>query len=144
MRSGSTGSRVGWRSAISNGGRTQRGFTLLEALVTLAIVLMIAAALGPFLFEARQITRDAEQRVAAQNLLRGLLENPLRRPNLENPLQEGETAGLQWRLVAEPMVIDSRPTTEPPRWVAFRIVASVSWAPGRFATGETVRLGKPK
>jgi hypothetical protein len=35
------------------------------------------------------------------------------------------------------------PAGEPaPRWIAYRVVASVSWARGETISAETVRLGK--
>jgi hypothetical protein len=106
--------------------------------------LMFAAALGPFLFQARRIMSNAEARLAAQNLLRSLLENPLLRPSLEDPVQEGETAGLRWRVVAEPMPLDPRSPAERSKWMSFRMTASVSWSPSQFVSAETIRLGKQK
>jgi type II secretory pathway pseudopilin PulG len=144
MRFASTGSRVGSRSAIGKGRRKQAGFTLLEALVALGVVLMFTATLGPFMFQARRIMTNAEGRLAAQNLLRSLLDNPEQRPTLEDTLREGETAGLRWRLVAEPMTIDPRPLPERPKWIGYRVTATVSWGPRQLVTAETIRLGKQK
>ena len=45
-------------------GRRSGGFTLIEALVALALVLAFAAALTPHLFQSRRIVNDAETRVA--------------------------------------------------------------------------------
>jgi Tfp pilus assembly protein PilV len=144
MRFASIGSPAGSRSAINSRRKKQAGFTLLEALVALGVILMFAAALGPFLYQARRIMSNAEGRLAAQNLLRSLLENPLLRPSLEEPVQEGETAGLRWRVVAEPMTLDARPPPERPKWMSFRVTASVSWSPSQFVSAETIRLGKQK
>jgi type II secretory pathway pseudopilin PulG len=79
MTSASIGTPAGLPSKRrdSDGGRG--GFTLLEALVALALVLAFAGALGPYLFQARHIMADAERRVAAQVLLRTLLEAPFDR-----------------------------------------------------------------
>jgi prepilin-type N-terminal cleavage/methylation domain-containing protein len=132
------------------------GFTLLEALVALTIVLAFAAVLGPFLFHARRITVNADGRVAAQILLRALLQDPLDPAGLATLSREGETAGLRWRIAAEPSAIwarlprqsaPSRATAagqpaQRPNWAAYRVVASVSWAPGELISAETVRLGK--
>ena len=35
-----------------------------------------------------------------------------------------------------------KPSAPPTRWIAYRIVASVSWGPGQVVSAETVRLGK--
>jgi prepilin-type N-terminal cleavage/methylation domain-containing protein len=150
---------------------SRSGFTLLEALVALAILLGFAAVLVPFLFQARHIMAGADNRVAAQLLLRALLADPIDRTALANLSRSGETAGLSWRLVSEPTSIGTtfvpparlanvrtsppgapqpQPATAraalsedaPPRWIAYRIVASVTWARGETISAETVRLGK--
>jgi type II secretory pathway pseudopilin PulG len=144
------------------------GFTLIEALVALTLVLAFAAVLGPFLFHARRITINADGRVAAQILLRALLEDPLDPAAIATLSREGETAGLRWRIAAEPSAIRaSFPRSAQPRataagsspqpratavgspsqrvkWAAYRVVASVSWTPGESISAETVRLGTVK
>jgi prepilin-type N-terminal cleavage/methylation domain-containing protein len=163
MRSVSFGIRMA-KSAPHKRERRRSGFTLLEALVALTIVLSFAAVLGPFLFHARRITTNADGRVAAQILLRALLEDPLDAAGLGGLSREGETNGLRWRLAAQPTAIRAafprrprppgaaappRPPgaaapAQPPNWAAYRVVASVSWAPGESISGETLRLGKPE
>jgi len=103
MKFASTGIRVRLRSFLRtdrNHGRA--GYLLLEALVALALVLAFAAVLGPVLFQARGIMTGADDRVAAQALLRTLLDSPLDRAALDKGNQ-GKTAGLQWRITATPM-----------------------------------------
>ena len=112
--------------------------------MALALLLAFAAALGPHLFHARLIMVDAEGRVAAQVLLRTLLDAPFDRANMANVAREGELGGLRWRVTTEPMVIASAGPRERPRWSAFRVVASVAWGPRQVITAETVRLGKPE
>jgi type II secretory pathway pseudopilin PulG len=139
------------------GHRKRAGFTLLEALVALALVVAFVAALGPYLFHARRIMAGADSRIAAQVLLRALLEAPLDRSTLTDASREGETAGLRWRIIAEPILINAlpsqRPKTSPmerpsasaperPSWKTFRVVATVSWSPGLSISADTVRLGK--
>ena len=65
MRFGSIGTRAASRStrAEASNGRAERrsgGFTLIEALVALALVLAFAAALTPHLFQSRRIVADAD------------------------------------------------------------------------------------
>ncbi|HEY6256117.1 MAG TPA: type II secretion system protein [Xanthobacteraceae bacterium] len=135
---------------------SRRGFTLLEALVALTVVLAFAAALGPVLFQARRIMASADDRVAAQILLRALLADPVDPASLSSLSREGESAGLRWRVTAEPATIEAMfprtasapraatagPAQPLPSWVAYRVVARVSWAAGQFVSAETVRLGK--
>jgi prepilin-type N-terminal cleavage/methylation domain-containing protein len=155
MRLGSIGTRVVSRSRPRAGDSRQSGFTLLEALVALTIVLALAGVLAPLEFHARRIMLHADDRVAAQILLRALLQNPLDRAGLASLSRDGSTAGLQWRIAAEPTAAavmfaqHSPPRSDPgsqskdaaAQWVAYRIVASVSWAPGQVVSAETVRLG---
>ena len=93
-------------------GDGQAGFTLLEALVSLAVILAFAGVLGPHLSQARRIMADADGRVAAQVLLRSLLDAPFDRSSLADMSRDGETAGLRWRVASEPIAAAARTTTE--------------------------------
>jgi prepilin-type N-terminal cleavage/methylation domain-containing protein len=146
----------------------QEGFTLIEALVAMAVLLAFMAVLGPHLFHARRIAENSQGRVAAQALLRAILDTPFDRSALASGgAREGDTDGLRWSITAEPTFIDAMvpadgpvPTTEPPkeaapttpgppkesavkrpRWAAFRLVATVSWGPQQMVSAETIRLG---
>ena len=153
MRFGSIGTPAASRSLPRSPNSTQAGFTLLEALVSLTLILAFAAVLGPLLFHARRITVNADGRVAAQILLRALLQEPVGRAKLTELQREGETEGLQWRITAEPTAIavsfpphapqsqGQKASAPPPQWKAYRVIASVSWAPGQSISTETVRLG---
>jgi prepilin-type N-terminal cleavage/methylation domain-containing protein len=146
------------RRGADAGSSGRAGFTLIEALVALAVLLAFLAVLVPFLFQARHIMAAADARVAAQLLVRALLADPIDRGALASLSRSGESAGLQWRLTAEPTSIGAMfvprsapartpatPPTEPQKpqkhWVAYRLVASVTWARGETITAETVRLG---
>src|SRR5258707_1043080 len=119
----------------------QAGFTLLEALVSLALILAFAGVLGPNLSQARRIMAHADGRVAAQVLLRSLLDAPFDRATLPNASREGETGGLRWRVVATPVAVAA--TSDQANWSAFHLRASVAWADGQSISAETIRLGKP-
>ena len=139
MRSASTGLPGVLRSSSTSADR-KRGFTLLEALVALALILAFASVLGPYLFQSRQIMANAEGRVAAQVLLRSLLDAPFDRSQLAKASREGEAGGLHWNIAAKPIAIDTG--HERPVWTAVRIVASVSSGAGQTISAETVRLAK--
>jgi type II secretory pathway pseudopilin PulG len=155
MKFASIGTRGASKSFPGKPDRKRSGFTLLEALVALTVVLAFAAVLGPFLFQARRVMVNADGRVAAQLLLRALLQDPLDRASLANLSRDGESAGLRWRLVAEPTSIGAmfapraaaartaaaKPAEPQVIWTAYRIVANVSWGPGQSISAETVRLG---
>jgi prepilin-type N-terminal cleavage/methylation domain-containing protein len=156
MKFGSIGS-----PAVSQSLRPRRrdrrgGFTLIEALVALTILLAFAAALAPLMFQARRIIAGADERIAAEILLRALLTDPVDPASVPGLAREGESARLRWRMVAEPAeveVVASQPRLAAPppaaapaepqvKWSAYRLVASVEWAPGRVMSAETVRLGR--
>jgi prepilin-type N-terminal cleavage/methylation domain-containing protein len=132
---------VASRSGHNNRSDRQAGFTLLEALVALAVLLIFASAVGPHLSQARRIMANAEGRVAAQVLLRSLLNGPFDRSSLSRASQEGETGGLHWRIDTEPATAVRKP--DQLNWPAFRVIASVTWGPGQVIKAETIRLGKP-
>jgi prepilin-type N-terminal cleavage/methylation domain-containing protein len=121
-------------------GSGQAGFSLLEALVALAVVLAFAAVLGPHLSHARRIMADADGRVAAQVLLRSLLDAPFDRSGLANVSRDGETAGLRWRVASEPVAAAAPRAAVRPNWQAYRVTASVMWGADQVITAETIRL----
>jgi prepilin-type N-terminal cleavage/methylation domain-containing protein len=143
MRSASIGTLAA-SSSKSDCGARRRGFTLLEALVALALVSAFFATLAPFLFHARRIMDHAESRVAAHILLRTLLNAPFDRFHLANTAREGVFNGLRWRIVAKPFAADTASSDAAHSWTAYRIVATVSAGPGQIMTAETIRLGKPE
>ena len=143
MKFVSTGTVAASRSGREDRGDRQAGFTLLEALVALALVLAFASVVGPHLSLARRIIANADGRVAAQALLRSLLNAPFDRSSLGRTPREGETSGLRWRIDTEPAGLVAAPRgQDQPNWSAFRVVASVNWAPGQTIMAETIRLGK--
>ena len=143
MRSGSTGTPAGSRSLSPDSKARRAGFTLLEALVALTLILAFAATVVPFLFQARSIMTQADRRVAAHALLRSLIAAPFSRSAVASA-REGEASGLRWRVVAQPLALPALPPKEGADWVPVRIVATVSWGPGRVVSAETVRLGRPE
>ena len=122
-----------------DGGR-QAGFSLLEALVSLAVVLAFAGVLGPHLAQARRIMADADGRVAAQVLLRSLIDAPFDRSAGAILSRDGETAGLRWRVASEPISAATARASERPSWQAYRVMASVMWGSDQVIRAETVRL----
>jgi prepilin-type N-terminal cleavage/methylation domain-containing protein len=156
MMSASIGSRAAWRSSRLPRISARDGFTLLEALVSLALIAAFSAALGSYLFQSRRIVVGAQPRVRAQMVLRSILGGPIDRTNMTTAVHEGEINGLQWQWIAQPIDLNIRPpskTSAPAdgngdgrrsrtNWAAFRIAATVSWGPGQSISAETVRLGK--
>jgi prepilin-type N-terminal cleavage/methylation domain-containing protein len=144
MRSVSTGLPAPSQSNSPDVGR-KRGFTLLEALVALALILAFAEVLGPYLYQARQIMVNAEGRVAAQALLRSILDAPFDRTQLAEVSRDGETEdGLHWNITTQPVAIATGGSHDQESWKAVRVIVSVSSGGGQVVTGETIRLAKAK
>jgi prepilin-type N-terminal cleavage/methylation domain-containing protein len=142
MRSASIGTPAASQSKRIDADGKRGGFTLLEALVALALILAFAAVLNPYLFQARKIMANADGRVAAQVLLRTLIDAPFDRSLLADASRDGEMHGLHWHIVTTPMAMETAPAGERPQWTAVRVVASVSLSGGQVITAETVRLAK--
>ena len=111
--------------------------------MALAVVVTIVGTLGPHLFHARRSMDNSEHRVAAQILLRTLLDAPFDRSQLAGAGRSGELNGLRWRVASEPMAIETASSTSGRLWKAYRITASVAAGRGQIITAETVRLGAP-
>ena len=133
---------IGTREAsqLRRDGSGEAGFTLLEALVALAVILAFAVVLGPHLSQARRIMADADGRVAAQVLLRSLLDAPFDRSGVAKMSRDGETAGLRWRVASEPVAAAAPRAADRPNWQAHRATASVVWGSDQVITAETIRL----
>ena len=86
----------------------------------------------------------AEGRVAAQVLLRSLLDAPFDRSGLANTSRKGEANELRWRIAAEPVLVAAPGAPDQPRWLPYRVTASVAWGPDQVITAETIRLGRPE
>lgn len=169
MWSMSTGTAAMSRPICRDGDAGQAGFTLIEALVALALLLGYLSVLGPHLFHARRIADQLDGRIAAQIRLRAILDAPFDRMALAKGARDGETGGMRWSIAVEPMFVEAMLPRERdrvqvaagrleaagtdagkdddsgrPRWTAFRLIAKVSWAPGRVVSAETLRLGVPE
>jgi prepilin-type N-terminal cleavage/methylation domain-containing protein len=152
----STGTPVASQSRHRDGD-AQAGFTLIEALVAMALLLAFVSVLGPYLFHARRIADNIDGRVAAQVLLRAILDAPIDRAALASS-RSGESDGLHWSVTAEPAYVeamvptDSAPLRATPtdakdaevkrrNWLPFRLTAKVAWGDGHMVSAETLRLG---
>src|SRR5262249_59658328 len=114
MKFGSIGTPAASPSRPRDRRKNCAGFTLFEALVALALVLAFVEVLGPYLFHARRIMVNADGRVAAQVLLRSLLDAPFDRTQLANVSRAGEVAGPPLRPVSPPPPTRATPPSAPP------------------------------
>ena len=126
------------RKSCSDG---EAGFTLIEALVALAIVAAVLGSIGAVIATTVKGTRGIDQRLAlggtAETLLAALPARTLLKPGR----QSGETAGHRWRIDVSPMNVavstDAPPTQ---RFVPLAVTLRLQAPGGPAMQVTTVRL----
>ena len=128
-------------AVVSQTHRTTAGFTIIEALVALAIVTISVAAIGSVMGSASRGARQLEQHVAlVQAAYNALWLSLPSRATPPSSGQSGQSMEAFWRADAEPFVIDfGTPTGEVP-WVPQKIRVQVRSASGAMIGLETIRL----
>jgi general secretion pathway protein I len=126
------------RKSCSDG---TRGFTLIEALVALAIVAAVLGSIGTVIATTVKGTRGIDQRLelsgTAENLLAALPARALLKPGR----QSGELAGHRWRIDVLPMnvaVASDAPQTG--RFVPLTVTMRLQSPGGSAMQVTTVRL----
>ena len=149
MKFASIGIAAGSPSKRRDDEERRSGFTLIEALVALSLLLVFAAALGPVLSHGRHILARGDGQVRAQLLLRSLLESPFSASDPEVSAREGESAGFRWRVAVEPFAGASFDAPSgafagklPYDWSLYKVTARVLWGDDQSVTAETLRLGR--
>lgn len=127
------------RSTVQRSSRT-RGFTLVESLVALAIMMIALSAIGALNATSHRADQHVERHLAdienAQQILAGL---PSRRDLANLPLS-GETAGYRWRLGAAQFNGAFANSRERTGWTPETIVLTLQ-GPGRAPLSfDMVRL----
>jgi general secretion pathway protein I len=79
------------------------GFTLIEALVALAIVAAVLSSIGAVIGTTVKGTRSIDQRLALTGAAESLLAELPARNLLKPGRQSGELAGHRWRIDVSPM-----------------------------------------
>jgi general secretion pathway protein I len=117
------------------------GFTLIEALVALAIVAAVLGSIGTVIAATVKATRSIDQRLelagAAETLLAALPARNLLKPGR----QSGELAGHRWRIDVSPMRVAAA-TDAPPtrRFVPLAVDLRLQAPGGPAIQVTTVRL----
>jgi general secretion pathway protein I len=114
------------RKSCSDGAR---GFTLIEALVALAIVAAVLGSIGGVIATSVKGTRGIDQRIELSGTAESLMAALPARTLLKPGRQSGELAGHRWRIDVAPMNV---------------AVASDAPQTGRFVPlAVTMRLQSP-
>jgi general secretion pathway protein I len=118
-----------------------RGFTLIEALVALAIVAAVLSSIGAVIATTVKGTRSIDQRLALTGAAETLLAELPARGLLKPGRQSGELAGHRWRIDVSPLgAAAARRTPQRQRFVPLAVNMRLE-APGGLAIRvTTVRL----
>jgi len=125
------------RKSCSNG---VAGFTLIEALVALAIVAAVLSSIGAVIATTVKGTRSIDQRLAltgaAETLLASLPSRNLLRPGR----QSGELAGHSWRIDIAPLNVAAQDVPKTSSFVPVAVNMRLQAPGGPAIQLTTVRL----
>ena len=120
----------------------QAGFTLIEALVALAIIAAVLAPIGALIATTVKGTRSIDQRLALAGAAETLLTALPSRNLLVPGRQSGEKAGHRWQIDIVPMstaVVASDPSQKR-QWIPLAVTMRIQAPGGRTMQLNTVRL----
>jgi general secretion pathway protein I len=123
---------------LSRSRAAEEGFTLIEALVALAIVAASLASIGALIATTARGTRSIEQRLFRLEAARAALTALPDRDQLAPGGVSGELDGHRWRLVVAPSNDARREPQE--LWLPQTVVIAVQSPSGGVLEIPTVRL----
>lgn len=116
----------------------EAGFSLIEALVALAIVAAVLSSIGAVIATTVKGTRSIDQRIALTGAAETLLASLPARSLLAAGRQTGELAGHRWRIDVAPMNAgDDDPAR---RWIPLSVNMRLQAPGGPALQITTVRL----
>jgi general secretion pathway protein I len=118
----------------------ERGFTLIEALVALAIIAAVLTAIGMVIGTTVRGTRSITQRLELTGAAATLLAQLPPRNLLKPGTQYGELAGHRWRIDVAPLNVAVQEATPTSHFVALAISLRMQAPRGPAFQVTTVRL----
>ena len=128
------------RSANLQSRRNEAGFTLIEALVALAVVAVSITAIGSVVATNIRGTGALAQRLALVETTRAILTDLPDRGQLVSGSLRGEYANHRWQVDVLPFAADFIDPRRPGPWVPEAVVVNVRSTSGRVLRIDTVRL----
>ena len=125
------------RKSCSDG---EKGFTLIEALVALAIIAAVLSSIGAVIGTTVKGTRSIDQRLALTGAAETLLAELPARNLLQPGRQTGELAGHRWRIDVAPLNLAAREVPETSRFVPLAVNMRLQAPGGPAIQVTTVRL----
>jgi general secretion pathway protein I len=125
------------RRSCSDG---ESGFTLIEALVALAIIAAVLSSIGGVIATTVKGSRSIDQRLALTGAAETLLASVPARNLLKPGRQTGELAGHRWRIDVAPLnvAVQAVPQTSP--FVPLVVTMALQVPGGPAISVTTVRL----
>jgi general secretion pathway protein I len=124
--------------------RHEAGFTLIEALVALAVVAVSVTAIGSVVATNIRATRALGQRLALVETTRAILADLPDRKDLVSGNLLGEYAGHRWRVDVAPFADGSVDLSRPGPWMPQAVIVNVRSPGGRMLRIDTIRLHRPQ
>lgn len=118
----------------------EAGFTLIEALVALAIVAVSVTAIGSVVATNIRGTRALGERLALVETTRAILADMPDREHIVSGNLLGEYAAHRWRVDVAPFVAGFVDPNRPSPWMPQAVVVNVRSPSGRVLRIDTVRL----
>jgi general secretion pathway protein I len=116
------------------------GFTLIEALVALAIIAAVLSSIGAVIATTVKGTRSIDQRLALAGAAETLLAALPARNLLTPGRQSGELAGHRWRIDVAPMNVAVQEGAQGARFVPLAVNMRMQAPGGPAIQVTTVRL----
>lgn len=121
------------------GRKSARGFTLIEALVALAVIAAVLGSIGNAIATTVRGTRAIDSKLALSGSAEALLATLPSRETLKIGRQSGRTGGYLWRIDVTPMPL--RDGAEAAKWRPVAVDIRMQGADGGGAIHlKTVRL----
>jgi len=120
--------------------RHEAGFTLIEALVALAVVAVSLTAIGSLVATNIRGTRALGDRLTLVETTRAILTDLPDRKQLVSGGLRGEFADHRWQVDVLPFVADFVDPRRPGPWMPQAVVVNVRSPSGRMLRIDTVRL----
>jgi general secretion pathway protein I len=117
--------------------RSRAGFTIIEALVALAVVAASLGAIGMVVATTARATRSLEQRVALLQTARAVATGLPPRGQLAPGRLGGEIGGHRWRIDVAPLAAG---LAEDSPWIPQSVAMRVQSPSGAVLEVNTVRL----
>jgi prepilin-type N-terminal cleavage/methylation domain-containing protein len=117
-----------------------RGFTLVESLVALTVMMILLSAIGALSASSLRAGRYVENHVADIDNFQKILAGLPGRSELANLPRSGEMAGYRWRLDGKPYNADFVDARAQIPWAPETIVMTVQGPSGARLSFDMIRL----